>query len=152
MNVSWFRPITLVTATEQFPKGGWRQTLRNVAPPVVQQSLVAGMGSCNDTNEELVAFISVAGCLLIKDHGSCRKGSVLLHPSVKVADLTQAAGTIASIGCHVDVLGWCYLHEFSMTPSLPDQPVMAVTPSTTHYLDFWGTIIDVQWGNGARIQ
>ncbi len=79
----------------------------------------------------------------MNEHGSCRGRSVLVHPSVNFADLTQAAGTIAPIGCRVDVLGWCYLHEFSMTPRLPDQPVMAVTPSNKHYLDFWGTIVDV---------
>ena len=156
MSVSWFRPIDI--GALESAHGGLYKILRNIAPPVITQHLVAGTGSCNETNEELVAFISVAGALGFREKPDDQKawayptGRTHLHPNVKTSNLTQRPGNVQPVGCQVGTDGWCRVDELAMTPRLPDRPFMVVMPSTTHYLDFWGTIFDVTWGPGGAIR
>ena len=165
MSVSWFRPIDLATLYHTSrPNDQEHRVLRNFGPPVFTQSFGAGTGSCNETNEELVAFISVAGCLGLRIDPSIvwpmsclsiEPRYVALHPNVKTATKERLPGQVIHVGCGQGTAGLCYVstrRELAMTPPLPDSLVFVVMPSTTHYLDFWGSTFDVQWGQGGAIR
>ncbi len=156
MGVSWFRPID-IGAPEKTRPGGWHMTLRNIAPPVLTQRIDAGMASCNPSEQELVAFISVLGCLAYKYEANqpayaCDTGKVHVHPGVKTSHLRHIAGKVQPILCNPDPTGYCTANEMAMTPSLPDKPVLVIVPSSSHYLEFWGTVSEVQWGQGGTLR
>ena len=153
MSVSWFRPIDL-GALENAGVG--RANLRNIAPPVLVQTVGTGAGICTGTDEELVAFISVVGCVGNTHSADTRVGTCLLpshypvDPGVRTSDTQQAAGKVVPIGCSLASNGFCYVTGMLMTPHIRDIVLVAMT-STTRYLDFWGTTFDVRWAPGGPI-
>ncbi len=154
MSVSWFRPIDLGALETE---GMSYSALRNIKPPVLVQTVGTGAGICTSTDEELVAFISVIGCWGHTFNGSQRVGGCLapsffpVDPGVRTSNIRQAAGSVVPIGCRPSLNGFCLVDELLMTPKLPDTPVLVAIPSTTRYLDFWGTTASVHWAPGGPI-
>ncbi len=133
------------------------------AAPVQTAALTAGMGNCNNSNERLVAVLNVVGVLSVKvgsDAYDFREFGAFVALGTRMRTFLTSAVTgqrvmtpVAPLSCNAAAApGYCrsnwVKHDFGGSPG---KAVLIAEPSTAQYLDFFGSIFDVQWAPGGLI-
>ena len=160
LEVQWYRQIDMA-------KQDGVAFMMALAPPVQSDTLSAGFGSCTKTDEVLTLVAGVVGCLNMKMYGtsancqgtvgftengmpavlysqsSSGSGPVFYDPATRIYGAKKILSRItclAQANC---------MASFQLPKS---NTVWIAVPSTTQYLDFWGTTFDAQWGPGGAIK
>jgi hypothetical protein len=147
--------------------GNTRETdqITNSRAPAKAEAVTAGFGSCNDTDEVMIALLSIPACGHVKfSDGAwqlCTRDEVfsrytVITPGAPLLAIDRSSG-------HADFVsfsdwwaqafhGYLLLRSYEEGTNQPGSIVLITPPSTTQYLDFWGGVQDVQWGPGGPIQ
>jgi hypothetical protein len=148
--VEWYRESDLLK--DEANPG--KLFLKPNVTPVQRDQFPLGQGRCNDTNEEWIALLKAVGSEYIKPGIQAAVGITVGVAGAAVCIAATAGSTCpvvaAGVGGLVTAAG-----EFIPDPKeLADQPgaFAIVKPSTTHWLDVWGTAWDPQTGRGGALQ
>ncbi len=156
LNVSWYRSSDVYAPRVT----GSSERLRAIAPAVHAKSLAAGNGSCTETNDPLVAVITVVGCAFFKYKEDLNAGDlktrecgnyILVQRGIGVLRNLDWNKIISPLNCSNVNYAYCESYWWNAPDKQGGSPLMIVSPSTSHYLDFWGSVFDVQWGQGGPI-
>jgi hypothetical protein len=154
MHVAWFRPTDVLANHQKTIE----LSLRNTAPAVLRQYLFFDTSSCTNTDEALLAVVSVAGCGGYTLAGDSRTRSCganskpWVDTHVMTASNLQPRGVVGKIRCHQSYRGYCAVTQMEITPKPPDSTFVLLLPPSTHSLEFFGGTSDVQWRLGESIQ
>lgn len=135
LHVAWYRPAQLLLTT-----GDAEPSIRALAPPVHKGVFWIGTGNCNDTDETLTAVVSVNGALL----GRHELGKIRVVDAQVLVSNRGAHGAIRAAQANRAT------HGEELTP-LNSKPYLVTTPSTSRYLDFWGTVFEPAFGPGGPL-
>jgi len=150
LKVMWYRPadlgLNLRVADSKLAGQFLPPIVTPNTAPIHIDTLTAGFGACTKTDEVLTALFVVPGCIAAFTAGNMVSGS-----SVECGKgwIWYAVGTQTSLRQPWCVAASGYCSAFSSgTPYL----FLVATPSTSRYLDFWGSFADVHWGPGGPVQ
>lgn len=135
LHVAWYRPATLVLTT-----GDAEPSIRALTQPAQSGSFWLGRGMCNETDELLTAVVSVNSALIGQHElGKIRvvDAGVLISNRGAHGAIGTAQAVRARHGADIDVLN--------------AKPFLVTTPSTSRYLDFWGTVFEPAFGPGGPL-
>ncbi len=169
MQVQWYRQQDLGTylnATDM-------TSLTALQAPVQTDTLALGQGSCTRTDETLSLVASVAASAGSYGAKGFRAGSGFVQSGMPAALYVVAASVhdnkiftdkdgrrvdkpiMVPMACRPHLLkdGDC-LTDGSRASLSPNgfNWFLVAQPPTTHYIDFWGTVFDVRWGQGGPIR
>ena len=169
LNVHWYR----LNALSADPAGGQTMGLLRHADPAKSDSLAVGQGSCTTSDEPHLALLQIPACLTVQTGSGTQPcnlegrdttgywalripvGLVLArhHPAVGAGNAGNNARPTLTPPLPVDCVqpanGYCFYKTVGW--QLPRGTFLLTQPPTTHYLDFWGTVWTVQWGQGGPI-
>ena len=168
--------------TDPGPGGTGDWVLRNdlsinaERPPVKVDRFPVAQGRCNDTNEALTAVISVVGGATVGEppvqpHRPI-VASALVHMNFRFIYrqwgppepgtnwpstgfmvnrvLNSSGGFVMPNGATLPPVHSAHLKKASFPHDVT--LILVTTPSTTHYLDFWGLARNPEWGQGGPIK
>lgn len=158
LNVRWYHRKDVSIANTGYQDRLGRT--QNLGPAAKSAALTAGFGSCNETDEVMVAFLSIPACNIVQLSDGTRTSCAdptYISPKIMVGrhDLNSGVTIVPTSGplpldCPAPS-GYCKVVSAAESPAASGEIVLITEPSKTQYLDFWGGIADVQWGPGGPI-
>ena len=139
--------------------------MKALGEPVQSDTLTAGFGSCTKTDEVLTLAAGVVWCDRIKMFNtladcSTREGFVAMYMpvvhykekdrSIVLYDPATHKPSATKIPGSTECINQTLCRGYIKL--LKSRSAWLAVPSTTEYLDFWGTAYDVQWGTGGPIK
>ena len=173
LDVRWFKPADLRFSNTAYAGSPVHSsdinnymTISGLRPPVQVDQFPVAQGRCTNTDEVLTAVISVAGGWSGSFSPTKRCPTCEPRPSVESAlvymDFLLGEGPrfhvlgVRSTGLEGSQMPnerkLSIVRAYVPAVTAPGAELFLVTtPPTTHYIDFWGTADNPQWGRGGPI-